>query len=292
MAKIFETRSDKIFTVSITVFLILVALLAAYPILNITATSFSSGFMAERGKVFLLPLEFNLDSWQRIMRDATLWRALYNSVVITVFGTAASLLFTAVFAYSLANKNNRIKSIISGIIIFTMVFRYPLIPYFLAVRSYGLIDKLSVMVFTHLLVAYNLIIMKTFFKQLPDTLEESAVMEGAGHLTILFKIVLPLSKPVMATLGLFYAVTYWNLFLHPLLFIRSDELYPLQTRLRALLDQMNSIDNGNFNASDVKFSPATVRAAVIMFATVPILMVYPFVQKYFVKGAMLGSVKG
>lgn len=292
MANIYDSKYDKLFSTIITISLIFVALLTLYPLINITSISLSSGFMADRGKVYLLPKEFNLESWARIVKDDTLWRALFNTIIVSVVGTFSSLFFTSIFAYSLANKNNKIKGILSFLILFTMVFRYPLIPYFLSIRAYGLIDNLFVLVATHLIVTYNLIIMRTFFRQIPASLEESAIMEGAGHLTILFRIVIPLSKPVLATLGLFYVVTYWNLFLHPLLFIRSDSLATLQTRLRALLDYVNSVDDGNFNASGAKFSPTTVRAASIMFATVPILMVYPILQKYFVKGAMVGSLKG
>jgi putative aldouronate transport system permease protein len=292
MSKIAESTGDKLFSRIIVVLLVTISIIAIYPVVNVTAVSFSSGFMADRGRVYLWPKQTNLESWNVVIQDATLWRSMFNSLYITVVGTSVSLLFTAVFAYTLANKNNRIRKILGFIIVFTMVFRYPIIPYFLTLRSYGLVNKLSTMIFAHLLVAYNLIIMRTFFQQIPTELEESAVMDGAGHMTILFKIFLPLSKPVLATLGLFFAVTYWNLFLHPLLFIRSDELLPLQPRLRALLDLMNNLENTNQLGQLALYSPTTVRAAAIIFATVPIIMVYPFVQKYFVKGALLGSVKG
>jgi putative aldouronate transport system permease protein len=292
MSKPAESRGDRLFLQINLILLVIVAVIAIYPIINVTAVSLSSGFMADRGRVYLWPREFNLESWKVVIQDVTLWRSMFNSIYITVVGTLSSILFTAIFAYTLANRNNRIRKILGFIIIFTMVFRYPIIPYFLSVRAYGLVNKLSTMIITHLLIVYNLIIMRTFFQQLPVELEESAVIDGAGHVTILFRIFLPLSKPVLATLGLFFAVTYWNLFLHPLLFIRSDELFPLQTRLRALLDLMNNLENTNQIGQQDAYSPTTVRAAAIMFATVPIIMVYPFVQKYFVKGAMLGSVKG
>ncbi len=171
-----------------------------------------------------------------------------------------------------------------------MIFRYPIIPYFLVVRSYGLMNSLWALIVTHLLVGYNLVIMRTFFQQLPEEMEESAVIEGANHLQILFRITLPLSKPVLATLGLFYAVTYWNLFLHPMLFVQKPELLTLQPRLRAMLQAVEA-DQGRADHL-VGFSVYTAQAATIMFATIPILCVYPFLQKYFVKGALLGSLKG
>ena len=178
-------------------------------------------------------------------------------------------------------------------VVFTMIFRWPIIPYFLAIRSYGLIDSLWALILPHAVIATNLVIMRTFFMQLPEEMEEAAHIEGANSLQILFRIVLPLSKPVLATLGLFYAVTYWNLFMHPKLFIRSPELYNLQLKIREIISMTSesSAESEKF-MSRAEFSQVTVEAATIAFGTIPILILYPFLQKYFVKGAMLGSLKG
>jgi putative aldouronate transport system permease protein len=176
------------------------------------------------------------------------------------------------------------------LVVFTMIFRYPLIPYFLVVRSYGLLNSLWSQMLTHLMVAFNLVVLRTFFMQLPTELDESATIEGANHLQILVRITLPLSMAALATVGLFYAVLYWNLYLHPMLFLQDSRLYPLQLRLRMMLQTVDEAASNMQARTD--FSPTTVRSAAIIFATVPILLLYPFLQKHFAKGAMIGSLKG
>ncbi|MGL1890728.1 MAG: carbohydrate ABC transporter permease [Spirochaetaceae bacterium] len=292
MGKYYDTLKDKRLGRNISVVLILVGLICAYPVINTLFVSISSGFMADRGKVYFIPREVNFDSWSYIFRDTSLWRSMANSIFVTIIGTIISLLITSMFAYSLANKklHKKVGATLSFLIIFTMIFRYPIIPYFLSIRSYGLMDSLWALILPHAVVAYNLIILRTFFRQMPDSLEESAIMEGAGFFRILFQIILPLAKPALATIGLFYAVSYWNLFLHTILFIRSDHLMTLQPKLRMMLDAVLSEEENV--QTIVNYSGLTIRAAVIMFATMPIIIIYPFLQKHFVKGAMLGSVKG
>ncbi len=290
MAALTPTRQNQVAIWIITTFLILLAFTSLYPILNMAATSLSSASAAERGRVFLWPEEFTLEAWEFVVHDRLLWQAFFNSVFVAGVGSLLSLAFTAIVAYPLAKQQCRWRKFVMLMIVITMVFRYPIIPYFLTVRALGLIDTRWVLIVTHLLIAYNLVIMRTFFQQLPEELEEAAMIEGANYFQILYKIVLPLSKPVFATLGLFYAVTYWNLFLHPLLFIRTPELYTLQPRLREFIAMTQDVTLLEENLVD--FNSTTVEAATIMFATIPILCVYPFLQKYFVKGAMLGSLKG
>ena len=285
-----ETKQDKALVIAITVILIFIGLIAMYPVVNTVAVSLSSGRMANRNLVEIIPKEFSLSAWEVVIHSKPLWKSLYNTVFVTFVGSILSLVFTAIMAYPLANKKFRFTKIVMLMIVITMVFRFPIIPYFLTVRSYGLINTLWVLIVTHLLIDYNLIIMRTFFLQLPAAMEESATIEGANHLQILFKIYVPLSKPVFATLFLFFAVTYWNLFMHPMFFIQDPDLATLQPKLLALL---HTIDDINTRAAVItEYSPMTVKAATIMFATLPILVMYPFLQKYFVKGAMLGSVKG
>ncbi len=290
MAAITETRTEKIIVWLVTGLLLLICFTAIYPIINVAATSFSSSTAAERGQVFLVPVEFTLESWKYVVANKLLWRSFFNSVFVAVVGSVLSLIFTAMLAYPLANKHCRWSKWVMIMVVITMVFRYPLIPYFLTIRALGLMDTLWVLIATHLLVAYNLVIMRTFFMQLPEELEEAALIEGANHFQILYKVIIPLSKPAMATLGLFYAVTYWNLFLHPMMFISSPKNFTLQPRLREFIAM--SQDMEMMMEAVVDFNRITVEAATIMFATIPILCVYPFLQKYFVKGAMLGSLKG
>lgn len=288
------TAGDRVLLTINEVVLIVLSILMLYPLVNTVAISLSSGVAAESGRVTIWPIDFQLAGWEYIARDSSLHRAFLNSVYVTVVGTFASLVFTALFAYPLSKKYFRLRRILSLLVVFTMIFRYPLIPYFLALRSYGLMNNLNVLIYAHLLTAYNLIIMRTFFQNLPDELEESAVIDGANHLQILARIVVPLSKPVFATLGLFFAVAYWNLFLHPMLFLTDSDLMPIQVRLRQFIARSAAVETESTMgaAGKADLNRRTIEAAVIIFGTLPILMVYPFLQKHFVKGALLGSIKG
>ena len=285
-----ESVGDKVFVTAITAVLIAVSLLALYPVINTAAVSLSSGSVADRRQVFLWPRDVTVSAWQVVVGSQSLWRSLLNTAFVAGVGSLLSLGFTAVMAYPLANKKFRFRGFVMLLVVFSMICRYPIIPYFLTVRSYGLMNTLWVLIVTHLLVAYNLVIMRTFFQQLPEEMEESAVIDGANHLRILVSITLPLSKPVLATLGLFFAVSYWNLFLHPMLFLQKPDLMTLQVKLRSMLQTLASETDARQEVAT--FSTYTVQSAAIMFATIPILLVYPFLQRYFVKGAMLGSVKG
>ncbi len=287
------TAGDRFLLTLNEIVLILLALLMLYPLVNTLAISLSSGVAADAGRVTIWPIDFQLDGWLYVAGDRSLHRSFLNSVYVTVLGTASSLVFTAIFAYPLSKSYFKLRRVLSLLVVFTMIFRYPLIPYFLALRSYGFMNNIHVLIFAHLLTAYNLIIMRTFFQNLPAELEESAVIDGANHLQILVRIFVPLSKPVFATLGLFFAVSYWNLFLHPLLFLTDSNLLPIQVRLRQFIARSASIESStDAVASDADLNRRTIEAAVVIFGTLPILMIYPFLQKHFVKGALLGSIKG
>jgi putative aldouronate transport system permease protein len=289
MAAIRESTGEKIFRISNITFLGLLSFAMLVPVLKVLSTSFSSAFAVDSGQVFLWPVEFTFASWEQILNREALWRSFGITVSITVIGTFLSLLITALFAYPLSKKEFPLARVLLIGVVITMVFRYPIIPYFLTLRELGLYNSYWVLIIPHVLTAYNLIIMRTFFKQFPQELEEAAQMEGCGYFKILFQIVLPLSKAVLATLGIFYAVMLWNQFMHPLLFIESQHLYPLQLRLRQYIVSADA----SYFTGDVlpMYNSATLKAATIIFATVPILLVYPFLQKHFVKGAMLGSIK-
>ncbi len=290
MAAIRESAPEKAFRYTNVVILGLLGFIALVPLLKVTATSFSSPYAVDSGLVFLWPVEFTTASWERIFERAALWRSFGINILITVFGTVMALLITALFAYPLAKPEFRLAKVLMIMVVITMVFRYPLIPYFLALREYGLFNSFWVLIVPHVLAAYNLIIMRTFFKELPKELEEAAQLEGCGYFRILFQLVLPLSKAVLATLGIFYAVNIWNQFLHPLMFIESQNLYPLQLRLREYIVSTDTTMSGIVDG-ELSYNGTTLKAATVIFATVPILLVYPFLQKHFVKGALLGSVK-
>lgn len=271
--------------------LVIAAVLASYPFVRTLSVSFSQGSAAERGEVTLLPVRPTAAAWTDVvLRSGSLWRSAGITVYVTSLGTFLSVSFTSLFAYPLAHRRFRYRRALMFLVVFTMIFRYPLIPYFLVIRSYGLLNTLWSQILTHLVVAFNLVVLRTFFMQLPHELDESATMEGANHIQILLRITLPLSRAALATIGLFYAVLYWNLYLHPMLFLQNSDLYPLQLRLRMMLQTVDEAASNMQARTD--FSPTTVRSATIIFATVPILLVYPFLQKHFAKGAMIGSLKG
>jgi putative aldouronate transport system permease protein len=277
------------------ILLFLLAMTMIYPLINTLAVSFSSATSAEAGRVFLWPVNFQWKGWEYVVTAKTLHRSILNSVYITILGTFLSLAFTALFAYPLSKPYFKLRKVLSLLVVFIMVFRYPLIPYFLTIKSFGLLNNLNVLIITHLITPYNMIIMRTFFQNIPIELEEAAFIEGASPLQILIKIYLPLSKAVFATLGLFFAVLYWNLFLHPLLFLQDPELMPIQVQLRQFIALSEIMDEGNMSGvitDNMDINRTTIKAAVVIFGTIPIVMVYPFLQKHFVKGALLGSVKG
>ncbi|WP_231574840.1 carbohydrate ABC transporter permease [Paenibacillus sp. FSL R7-0273] len=282
---------EKVFQTATVIFLCTLSVIALIPLISVLSVSFSSKLPVEMNLVTLWPRGFTLDSWKYIVGRPDLWRSFFITLTSTAIGTALCLLITALTAYPLAKKEFKPGTIIMIAAVITMVFKAPLIPYFLTVKSIGLYNNPLVLVIPHVLTAYNLIIMRTFFLQFPKELEEAAVVEGAGYFRTLFSLVLPLSKAVLATLGLFYAVVIWNQFQHPLLFLQNPDWFPLQIKIRQFITSNNELPLVG-NAALLNYNERTLRAVTIVFAVIPILAVYPYLQKYFVKGAMLGSVKG
>lgn len=286
-----ESRNDKIFQGLITFILCVIAFIALVPIINVVSMSLSSKAAADMNIVNLWPVGFTFDSWKYILTDTGLWRAFAITMISTVSGVFLALLITSLLAYPLSKKNFKLGSILMLLIVGTMVFKAPVVPYFLTVKNIGLYNNPLVLVLPHILSAYNLAIMRTFFKQFPAEIEEAAMIDGCGSFEVLYRIVLPSSKAVLTTVGLFYAVTIWNQFQHPLMFIMNTDLYPLQMKIRQLINGGSEMMNISLVAN-VNYSEATLSAATVVFAIAPIVAVYPWLQKYFAKGAMLGSVKG
>lgn len=251
------------------------------------AISLSDPAAVDAHQVQFVPVEMTSAAWSHIAGKIELWRSLGVNIFVTVVGTFLSLFFSSLLAYPLARKDFRIRNTIMFGIVLTMIFQAPMIPYFLTIKSLGLLDSIWVLIIPSTISAFNLIILRTFFQQLPYELEESAKIDGCTDYGILFRVVLPLSKPALATMGLFYAVIYWNMFLHAILFIRNTKLYPLQLKLRETIVNTDLA----VNLGAMPYNSQTIQAATIIFVTLPILLVYPFVQKYFVKGATLGAVK-
>ncbi len=284
------SRGEKILQVAIVTTLILLSLLAIIPVLSVLATSFSSRVPVDMNRVTLWPIGFTFDSWMYMIFRPDLWKSFGITLFTTIIGTILSLLITALMAYPLSKKEFMLGKVLIIAAVITLVLKPPLVPYFLTLREYGLYNNILVLIFPHVLTAFNLIIMRTFLKEFPQELEEAAKVEGCGYFRVFFQLVLPLSKPVLATLGLFYGVVIWNQFQHPVMFIQDPDLFPLQLKIRQFITS-DSVMPTLMAAELPNYNEYTLRATSIIFAIFPIVMVYPFIQKYFVKGAMLGAVK-
>jgi len=288
----FESRGEKVFVSAITVILIILSLIALIPILSVLSISLSSKSVVEMNLVTLWPKSFTLDSWGYIIVRPDLWKSFFLTLISTLIGTGLALLLTALLAYPLSKQEFRWGPVIMIAVVIAMIFKAPIVPYFLTIRGIGLYDNPLVLIVPHILNPFNLIIMRSFFKQFSKELEEAAFLEGCGYFRMLFQFVLPLSKAVLATLALFYAVVVWNQFQTPLLFLQNPDWFPLQIKIRQFIMDDNIIMPGAASTIDLNYNQRTLRAATVIFSMIPIIAVYPFLQKYFVKGAMIGSVKG
>ena len=263
-----------------------------YPFIYMLAVSLSDSGAIASGTVWLWPKGFNLDMYRYVFEDGRVLKGYKNTFIYVVLGTAISLMVTALGAYSLSKTKMVMGKPILMMIVFTMFFNGGMIPTFLVVKELGFVNTVWGMVLPGAVGTWNLLIMRTFFMGMPQELEESGKIDGLSEVGIFFRIVLPLSKPVLATIGLYYAVGMWNNFMGPLLYLRDADMQPLQVILR------NIVLSGQFTGTDgpvvgdIVVVEDGLKFATIMVSTVPILLVYPFIQKYFVKGALIGSVKG
>ena len=216
-----------------------------------------------------------------------------TTVIVTLLGTALSLLLTTFAAYALSISDLPGRKVLTGMILFTMYFGGGMIPTFLVVKNVGLYDSLGALFIPQAVSVFNFIVMRTFFRELPESLQDAARIDGASYMQVLVKIILPLSLPIIATIGLFYAVGYWNSYFEALIYIQDVDKYTLQLRLRSLLfgNELTSANSAD-NVVGAMVLPQSLKMAIVTVSTVPILIVYPWLQKYFVKGVMLGSVKG
>ena len=274
--------------------LILITLITFYPLYYVLITSISNGMMVMQGKVRLYPIGVTFDSYKSITSDPQLFRSLWNSVLYTVVGTLINIIMSCLCAFPLSRRTFSGKKFFTGMIVVTMFFSGGMIPSYLVVKELGLMDTMWAIVLPVAINTYNMIIIRTSIQSLPESLFESAQLDGANDFTILFRIALPLSKAVLATMVLFYSVSHWNSYFSAMLYLDSKDKYPLQIILRNKLISGLFSEEASQSGGSTSFTvtDSTLRAAVIMFTTLPILVVYPFVQKYFVKGVMIGSLKG
>jgi len=289
-----DTLGSRIFDVFNVIFLITYAALTIVPFVWIIATSFATQAELAQRPFMLIPRTYQFESYKYILSSRTLPRAMWVSVWTTIVGTIISMFFTLTFAYPLAKKHLVGRNPLLVMVTFTLVFSGGMIPGFLNIVNLGLLNSYWALILPGAIGTWNLIVVKNFFQALPLELEESAKMDGASDLTVFLRIVLPISTAVIATFSLFYAVGYWNAFRPALLYIPSmPEKWPLQLILRNIVMLASGrIDDANFDPSLVLPPTESVRNAVIVFGTVPILCVYPFLQKHFTKGVLIGAIKG
>ena len=280
-----------------TVFLVLLSAVFLYPLLMTLGLSFSSAKALVGQNVTLLPKGFTLQSYQTILSDPSILRYYWNTIVYAGTGTLTSLLLTSLMAYPLTVAEFKGKKLINVLLLVTMFFGGGMIPSYLNIRNLHMIDTIWAMILPGAISAWNVIMFVNFFKGIPDSLRESATIDGAGHLRILFSIVLPLSKALLATIALFTIVGFWNDYFSAMLYLDSTSKMPIQIFLRKILVNME-LNEGIAKDTDmsrlmdmINANPRTVKAATTIVTILPILCVYPFLQKYFTKGMMLGAVK-
>ena len=276
----------------IRLIILIAVLVTVIPFLNVISVSFSSPESIMQNKVFLLPVGWNSSAYSTVFHDAKMLRSLAFTIFLTLVYTFATLFMTVCAAYPLTKKTMYGQKQIMLVVIFTMYFSGGIIPEYILMKNLNLTNTMWSLVCPGLISVYNMIIMKSFMEQLPESIEESAAIDGAGHITILAKIILPMSKPILATMALYYAVARWNTFQDALYYINDEALYPLQLKLNMLINMTQTSELTQFeNVNLTNLVPENVKSASIMFATVPIVLVYPWLQKYFVTGLTLGAVK-
>lgn len=273
------------------VLLALISLICLLPFVHMIAKSFSGAAAVSAGRVTFYPIDFTLNTYRYVLQDSLFFSSFCNSVIITVGGTLLSLTCTVLAAYPLSKQHLRGRRVILLLYVFTMLFYGGMVSIYVFMRTLNLLNTLVCQIIPLMVSQYNLFVMKTFFEGIPESIEESAHIDGAGPLRTLVSIVLPLSLPSLATIGLFYAVAYWNNYYHPMLFITRADVKPLQMYLYELITTTQNL----YEVDPViaaGLSSSGMQAAAIVVSTLPILLVYPFLQKYFIKGLTVGSVKG
>ena len=288
-----RTRGEKIFNVFNVTILGVVALMALYPFVYTISMSLSSAAEAMRSGLHLYPRDISLTSFEMVLANPEIVSGFSNSVLRTVAGPALTLFFPCLTAYPLARRELPHRGPLLFLILFTMIFSGGIVPNYLLIKNIGLIDSLWALILPHMLTAFNVIVMKNFFQSIPESLAESAKIDGASEINILARIYVPLSKPVLATIGLWTAVAHWNQWFDAMLYITNDENQVLQTFLQRIVieSSVEMIEQGLVDPSVTQFTPETIKAATVVVTVLPMLLIYPFVQKYFVKGIMLGGVK-
>nr|WP_199034848.1 carbohydrate ABC transporter permease [Glycomyces salinus] len=289
-----ETTGRRVFVAVNATLLVLLCVVMLYPFVTVLAQSFSSAGAINAGKVNLLPVDFNVDTYAAVMSNGTFWRNYGNTVLYTVVGTSIAMALTTTYAYVLSKKHLKGRNTLIGIAVFTMFFNGGLVPNYVLISSLGMTNTLWAIVLPNAVSVFNLLVMKSFFEHLPKDIEEAAQIDGLGWYGIFGRIVLPLSKAMIATMVLFYSVQYWNDWFLAFLYLDKTELFPVTLFLRNLIAGASTTTSEGAAAtgSTTALLSTNIQAVTMILTVIPILCVYPFVQRYFVSGIMLGSVKG
>ncbi len=285
-----RTRRFSAVDVLIRTTLVAIAALAVFPFVYVVAISFSTYEDVLRGGIVLWPSRWSAEAYAYVVSSANVTRAFGNSLFVTVVGTAVNMAFTTTMAYALSRREMPGRRLILAMVLFTMLFSPGIIPRYLIVKELGLLNSLWSLILPVAINAFNLVVMRNFFMSLPEELFDSARIDGANELQVLWRIVLPLSGPILAAISLFYAVYHWNQFFNAILYLQDPQLWPLQVMLRQVVLAGQAVREDTFLQQPPP--PMTIQMATLVVATIPILLVYPFLQKYFTKGVLTGAIKG
>ncbi|NNC12382.1 carbohydrate ABC transporter permease [Planctomonas sp. JC2975] len=288
-----RSRGEKVFGWFNVVILLLAVAVTLYPFLNVVAQSLSSEKYIDFGQVTVWPLGFNVDTYKLVASDPLFWINYRNTVVYTVVSTAVSMLLSTMFAYAISRKDLKGRGFFIGMALVTMLYSGGLIPTYVLVNGLGLTNTIWAIALPNAISVFNVLVMKSFFENLPKELEEAAAIDGLSTYGTLWRIVLPLSKPVLATMVLFYAVASWNSWFPAFLYMDNSNLYPVTVYLRNLIAGATGAQDAGASAdANLTQITANIKAVTMVLTVLPILFIYPFIQRYFVSGVMLGSVKG
>ena len=287
-----ESVGDKAYNILVVVFLVILSLIVIYPLYYMLIVSISDGYEVVRGDIKFFPKGINIQAYRFILQRPSIAQSYTNTIFYTVVGTMVNVAMTALCAFPLSRKKLYGRGIFTFIVVFTMFFDAGMISNFMVVNTLGLTNTWLSIILPPAINVWYMIIMRTFFDDIPEELHESAYIDGANDLVIFTRIILPLSKAVLATMVLFYAVWHWNSFFPALIYLNDKELYPMQLILRNIVLEGGAGGLSTGLSSDVAAMERNIKYAVIFITVLPILIVYPFAQKYFVKGVMVGSVKG
>ena len=285
------SRGDKFFAIVVSILIGMFTVATLYPFIYIAAVSFSSGFAAQAGKVVLTPIDVTIEAYKYILVKPEFWISYRNTFIYTIGGTLMSLLFIIPGAYALSRPQLIGRRFFNLFVAFTMWFNAGLIPFYLNMRDLQLLDSMFGIILAFAVNAFNIILLRNFFEAIPQSFEEAARMDGANDFQVLWKVFIPLSKPAIATITLFCIVARWNGFFWAMVLLSSEDKIPLQVFLRHTLSNLSDDDEFAITQLEAAYSAETVTAAIIVCSIIPVLLVYPWVQKYFEKGILLGGVK-